>query len=130
MVFATDSEVDQLIYNLPDTMDQNDELRIMPEDMIQFFSGADLLVADGQYTDEEYLKKKGWGHPRATTLVDLAIQANVKQLAIFHHDPMQNDSAVQKKIDICRARAQALGSELVVFGARRAPLAASRNIPD
>lgn len=80
--------------------------------------GADLLVADGQYLDEEYPTKIGWGHPRASTVVDLALQGNVKQLAIFHHDPMHADADVDRKIVSCRERALKASKELVVFGAR------------
>ena len=80
--------------------------------------GADLLVADAQYTDAEYLACKGWGHARATTTLDLAIQSGAKQLALFHHDPMQSDEEVDWKVEKCTERAQNHGSDVVVFGAR------------
>ena len=60
----------------------------------------------------------GWGHSRASTLVDLAVAAEVRQLAVFHHDPMQSDHDVDRKIDICRERAARHGFKVVVFGAR------------
>ena len=79
---------------------------------------SDLLIADGQYTDDEYPKKVGWGHARATTAVDLAVQAGVKQLAIYHHDPMHTDEILDQTIELCRNRVAAHGSNLVVLGAR------------
>ena len=80
--------------------------------------GADLLIADAQYTDEEYPSKLGWGHARCTTTVDLAVQAGIKQLALFHHDPLHTDEDVDRKVETCRGRARMLGSDLLVFGAR------------
>ena len=79
---------------------------------------ADLLIADAQYLDEEYPSKVGWGHPRATTIVDMAVQANVKRLALFHHDPMETDDQVLRKLDICRERAKGHGSNIDIFAAR------------
>ena len=52
---------------------------------------ADMLIHDGQYTREEYKKFKGWGHSAWEDAVKVAVQANVKQLIITHHDPDHND---------------------------------------
>jgi hypothetical protein len=118
IVYATDSELDLVLEN-KEAAEANPALpREIPAYLVDFARGADLLIADGQYTDEEYVQKRGWGHPRATTTVDLAIQAGVKQLAITHHDPMQNDATVSDKIRRCTQRATDLGSDLEVIGAR------------
>jgi len=118
VVYSTDNEIDRTIEN-PDEVsrDPRAERRVSPR-YIDFIRGADLLIADGQYTDDEYRTKIGWGHPRATTIVDAAMRAGVKRLAITHHDPMQTDEAVDLKIDACRQRVAAAGRELVVFAAR------------
>jgi ribonuclease BN (tRNA processing enzyme) len=97
---------------------QPDALRELPQDLVQAISGADLLIADAQYTDEEYEKKIGWGHPRATTTVDFAVQGGVRQLALTHHDPMHSDRDVDLMVLECQDRAETLGRELEVFGAR------------
>ena len=61
---------------------------------------ADVLIHDAQYTPEEYDgtsgrggPKTGWGHSTFNEAARLAAAANVKQLILFHHDPMQNDDA-------------------------------------
>ena len=118
VVYATDSEIDQLLPNRKDINDNLDAPRQIPKDLIAFVQDADLLVADGQYSDEEYKTKEGWGHPRASTVVDLALQANVQQLAIFHHDPMHTDEMVEQKIAQCQTRIDRSGGSLRVFGAR------------
>lgn len=118
VVYATDNELDQVIQN-PEDINRPERLRRLPEDFLDFIRGADLLIADGQYTDDEYPCRVNWGHARATSCVDLALAAGVKQLAIFHHDPMQSDSDVDAKVQVCRQRAALLNATtLSVFGAR------------
>jgi phosphoribosyl 1,2-cyclic phosphodiesterase len=118
IVYSTDHEHDLLLPDPSLAGKHPGELRPIPEEMIEFARDADLLIADGQYTDSEYQKKIGWGHPRATTVVDFAVRAGAKQLALFHHDPMHSDAEVDTIVALCNSRAKALGSKLVVFGAR------------
>ncbi len=63
----------------------------------QFFSQADLLVHDCQYTEEEYNRDKaGWGHSTFEHVCPAANRAGVKQLALFHHDPMRTDDQLDE----------------------------------
>ena len=73
VVFATDNELDLTIKNESETAGDVFAHRKVDPRYLDFIRGADLLIADGQYTDEEYPAKKGWGHARATTLVDAAL---------------------------------------------------------
>lgn len=118
IVFATDSELDQVLLNPGIVKKSPDAMRELPPELIEAASGADLLIADAQYTDIEYAQKVGWGHPRATTVVDFAVQAGVRQLALTHHDPMHSDRDVDLMVLECQERAEAHGAELEVFGAR------------
>lgn len=119
VVYATDNEIDLMLENADEVAADPSALRRPRADYLETIRGADLLIADGQYFDEEYPQKVGWGHARATTAVDAAVLAGVKQLAIFHHDPMHADEEVDAKIAICRERADRLGAtDLVIFGAR------------
>jgi phosphoribosyl 1,2-cyclic phosphodiesterase len=52
---------------------------------------ADILIYDAQYTPEEYEHRRGWGHSTWREAVKLARSANVKQLILFHHDPLRTD---------------------------------------
>ena len=114
VVFATDNEIDTEI----DTELDPALPRDIPARFVEFARGADLLIADAQYTDEEYPAKRGWGHSRVFTAVDFAIAAQCKQLALFHHDPMHSDAEVQQIETAARERVAARGSDLVVFAAR------------
>lgn len=62
------------------------------ERVADFCRGADLLIHDAQYTPEELLGRKGWGHSSWEQAVQAAEQARVKQLALFHHEPDHEDS--------------------------------------
>ena len=119
VVYATDNEIDLTLAKTFDEVQADLELqRPVPQSLVEFVRGADLLIADAQYTDMEYPKHVGWGHPRATTVVDLAVLAGVKQLALFHHDPMHSDPEVDAIVQLCRARARRLGSPVFIFAAR------------
>jgi phosphoribosyl 1,2-cyclic phosphodiesterase len=118
IVYATDHELDARLLD-PDIVRRDPlALRRLPEDFVRFVSDADLLIADAQYTDSEYDEKVGWGHARANTVVDLALQSGARQCALFHHDPMHSDDEVELIVHEGRERAAAAGSKLVVFGAR------------
>ncbi len=118
VVYSTDCELDLDLPDLEKTILEPHLLREVSEDYLEFIADSDLLIVDSQYTDEEYPDRRGWGHTRATTAVDAAIRARVRQVALFHHDPMHSDEVVKRKVTTCRDRAAGFGSDLFVFGAR------------
>ena len=73
--------------------------------MLGLATGADLLIHDAQYTDEEYPAKIGWGHSPLGYVVDFAVAAGAKRLILFHHDPMSSDAKLDAYQDGARARA-------------------------
>jgi len=64
--------------------------------IVKLAENADLLIHDGQYTEEEYTKCKGWGHSTWKQAIDVAIRANVKKLIITHHDPDHDDDFLDR----------------------------------
>ncbi|SRR5579883_2732820 len=64
--------------------------------------GADLLIYDAQYTPEEYGSRRGWGHSTWLEATRVARDAGVKQLALFHHDPMHDDAALDRIVEAAR----------------------------
>ena len=58
--------------------------------------GARTLVYDSQFTPEEYLAHKGWGHSHWAEAVTVARDARVHQLVLFHHDPFHDDHALAR----------------------------------
>ncbi len=59
-----------------------------------FFSEADVLVVDSQYTMGESLEKTGWGHSTFSLSVDFALNWGVKKLVLFHHEPTYTDQKI------------------------------------
>jgi phosphoribosyl 1,2-cyclic phosphodiesterase len=72
--------------------------------------GVDLLIYDGNYTDEEFVARAGWGHSTWQEGVRILAAAGAKQLAIFHHDPDHSDEF----LDDVQAQATARHSGAIV----------------
>jgi phosphoribosyl 1,2-cyclic phosphodiesterase len=69
-------------------------------DVVGFARGADVLIHDAQYTDEEYygghINKAGWGHSTVRMAAEAAREAGVGRLLLFHHDPSHDDRLVRQ----------------------------------
>jgi len=78
---------------------------------------ADLLIHDAQYTDAELAVYAGWGHSSYTQATRLAIAAQVKRLALFHHDPKRTDLEVDRFQEDCCRLVALERSPLAVFAA-------------
>lgn len=72
--------------------------------VVELVRGADVLVYDSTYTDEEYPAHVGWGHSTWQECLRLAEEAGVGRAVIFHHDPSRDDDS----LDAIAARAAAL----------------------
>ncbi|HEX6361710.1 MAG TPA: MBL fold metallo-hydrolase [Albitalea sp.] len=64
------------------------------ERFVAFCHGADVLSHDAQWTDAELAGRRGWGHSSVQQACRLAIEAEVKTLVLFHHDPARTDEAI------------------------------------
>jgi len=80
MCYITDTE------HVPGIPDQN---------VLALIEGADLVIYDCTYTEEEFPEKVGWGHSTWEEGVRLCRAANVRMMAIFHHDPTHDDSFME-----------------------------------
>jgi phosphoribosyl 1,2-cyclic phosphodiesterase len=92
------------------------------ERFLRFFENADLLIHDAQYTPEELSRRRGWGHSAWTDVLDLAISAGVKQVALFHHDPDHSDSFLDGIRSAALQRAAAAGVGITCDLAREGDL--------
>src|SRR5262245_8617545 len=84
---------------------------------VEFLRGADLIIHDAQYSEEEYRTKLGWGHSTIDYATDVAIAAKARKLALFHHDPVHDDEIILSFEKYACSRAAAAGSSLQVFAA-------------
>jgi phosphoribosyl 1,2-cyclic phosphodiesterase len=84
----------------------------------EFCSGADLLICDAQYGDEDYRSKRGWGHSRWRDTVELAAAAKVRRLALFHLDPDRSDEEIDAIVGSAQDHVRSLGGDFECFAAR------------
>ena len=77
MCLITDTE------HIPGTLDQR---------ILELIAGADLVIYDSTYTEDEFPSKVGWGHSTWEEGVRLCQAAGAKRLGIFHHDPEHDDA--------------------------------------
>jgi phosphoribosyl 1,2-cyclic phosphodiesterase len=68
--------------------------------LINFSKGADLLIHDAQYTKDQYVNlptpKQGFGHSIPEMAIEVAKKAEVRSLAITHHDPLADDVQLKR----------------------------------
>jgi ribonuclease BN (tRNA processing enzyme) len=87
------------------------------EQLVSFVRGAGVLVHDSTYTSEEYDRHRGWGHSTYDDALQLALDAGVNQLVLFHHKPERSDEEVDRCVQQCRSAVTASGRELSVIAA-------------
>ncbi|MDE2290995.1 MAG: response regulator [Elusimicrobia bacterium] len=92
--------------------------RRQDEAVVEFSRDADLLIMEAQYTEQEYERKKGWGHSTFDDVVARAIAARTKHLVLFHHDPMHTDEDMDNHLDYCREKIRQAGSSMLCSAAR------------
>jgi phosphoribosyl 1,2-cyclic phosphodiesterase len=95
-VYATDTE----FANLPESDMQK---------YIGFFSQAKVLVFDSQYTLMEALQKEDWGHSSSMAGVEMAQDAGVETLVLFHHEPTYDDNTLWDILQRTRKYAELKG---------------------
>jgi phosphoribosyl 1,2-cyclic phosphodiesterase len=68
--------------------------------LADFARDAELLIHDSEYDENEYgddvIIRQGWGHSTWRMAVDVANLANVKRLALTHHNPGHDDAYLEK----------------------------------
>jgi ribonuclease BN (tRNA processing enzyme) len=73
-----------------------DEPNTSYQDWVEFLSGVDYLIHDAMYLDEELEKIHGWGHSLISQTLQLAGDAGVANLILFHHDPSRSDDQLDQ----------------------------------
>jgi ribonuclease BN (tRNA processing enzyme) len=83
--YITDNELDPP-YKVHTTYDE----------WVEFCSGVDILIHDAQYTEDDMPHKHGWGHSLISQVRQLAVDAEVGTLVMFHHDPDRSDAELDE----------------------------------
>ena len=73
------------------------EQRSETERIVGFFRDADLVIFDAMYSLAEAVSVKAdWGHSSNVVGVELCQMARVRKLALFHHEPANDDRAIER----------------------------------
>ncbi len=78
------------------------DLRTLEPNVLELCDGADLLLHDAQYTEEEFAALPDWGHSTANYAVLVAREAGVRRLTLFHHDPSHSDDEIDRMLEEAR----------------------------
>ncbi len=82
--------------------------------LVALARNADLWILDGQFTPDERAQRQGWGHSSHLEAVELALQAGVKTLVVFHHDPNRDDDSLDRMERESARSAAAAGTRVVM----------------
>jgi phosphoribosyl 1,2-cyclic phosphodiesterase len=85
------------------------------QDYLKFSRGADLLIHDAEYNEEEYKKTRSWGHSAYKDALNLALDAGVKKLGLFHHNQERIDTGIDAIVKDCHAEISRRGKKMECF---------------
>jgi hypothetical protein len=121
LIYISDNEPYPAHPKVTQDTDNPDEI-IFVEDgnqrLINFAKDVDFFIHDAQYTPEEYKTKLQWGHSPYDYTVKVALAAKVKNLILFHHDPLHDDAFIDKMIDSAKKISWQEGSNMRILGAQ------------
>jgi phosphoribosyl 1,2-cyclic phosphodiesterase len=80
--------------------------------LLEFVSGANVMIYDAMYTDEEYPNYVGFGHSTWQEAIKLADAAAVQTLVLYHHFPGRIDE------ELARVEAMAASKRSLTLMAR------------
>ena len=63
---------------------------------VDFCEGVDLLIHDAQYIESDMPAKHGWGHSLISQVRQLAVDSQVRNLVMYHHDPERTDGELDE----------------------------------
>jgi phosphoribosyl 1,2-cyclic phosphodiesterase len=87
-------------------------------DLVRFLTDVDVLIHDAMYTPNELETHRGWGHSSYEEAVDLAVDAQAKQLVLFHHEPEHDDGVLDDLVAAARVAMERRGATTEVVAAR------------
>jgi ribonuclease BN (tRNA processing enzyme) len=82
---------------------------------LDFSRGADLLFHDAEFNEEEYKQTRGWGHSVYKDALNLALDAGVKKLGLFHHNQERFDAEIDVLVTECHKAISQRGMDLECF---------------
>lgn len=85
-----------IAYITDNELDPPDKPQTTYDEWVEFCTGVDLLIHDAQYDENDMPAKHGWGHSLISQVGKLAVDAQVKNLVMYHHDPERTDGQLDE----------------------------------
>jgi phosphoribosyl 1,2-cyclic phosphodiesterase len=83
-------------YITDNELDPPDKPTTSHDEWVEYCRGVDLLIHDAQYIESDMPDKHGWGHSLISQVRQLAVDAQVKNIVMYHHDPERSDSELDE----------------------------------
>jgi phosphoribosyl 1,2-cyclic phosphodiesterase len=71
-----------------------EKLAAMRAGIVRLCEGADLVIYDTMFTQDDYRRFAHYGHSRPADAVAICREAGAKELVLYHHAPERTDSEV------------------------------------
>lgn len=84
---------------------------------VDFARNADIIIHDAQYMLTDMPAKSGWGHSIAEEAVKLAMASKAKRIALYSHDHIRTDEAIEKIETHCQEVIEIAEMDLELFAA-------------
>ncbi len=109
LAYVSDNEFLYGYQGSPNDIRESSEELIHHRRLVEFVRGVDVLIHEGQYTEDEYRTKVGWGHSSIANACVLARLAEVKSWVVTHHDPRHDDEFLDRKLNRTKDLLRELG---------------------
>jgi phosphoribosyl 1,2-cyclic phosphodiesterase len=121
IIYISDNEPYPVQPSSPKSVENPDKILIVEDNnqrLINYISNAEIFIHDAQYTPGEYKTKYQWGHSPYDYTVNIALQAQVKNLVLFHHDPVHDDDFIDQILESAKRISWQHGSNMNIFAAK------------
>jgi phosphoribosyl 1,2-cyclic phosphodiesterase len=88
------------------------------KDYLRFSRDSDLLIHDAEFSEDEYIKTKSWGHSTYIDAIRLAMEGCVKKIGLFHHNQERTDIDIENIVKHCEKIISNEKSSLKCFATR------------
>lgn len=85
-----------IAYIADNELDPPDKPQTTYDEWVDFCSGVDLLIDDAQHDENDMPAQHGWGHSLISQVRKLAVDAQVKNMVMYHHDPERTDAQLDE----------------------------------
>ncbi|HBH36029.1 MAG TPA: MBL fold metallo-hydrolase [Gammaproteobacteria bacterium] len=116
--YRIDTAHSSLVYITDNELFPPNEVQTAYPEWVNFIQGVDLLIHDAMFVDDELQKVRGWGHSLISQALQLALDADVKRLLLFHHDPSRSDAQLDEILADSREWMASHSAGIEVFVAR------------